>query len=243
MSCEILVVAAHPDDAELTCAGTILKATKAGKRVVIADCTKGELGTRGTPEIREREAAEAAQLMGVDTRVCLDMPDGAVSQTQENILNVVSVIRAFRPRIILTTPPLERHPDHEAVHRLVRAATFTAGLAKVKTQWQGADQEPFRPKRTLSFMQWFDLPGGPDVYVDVTEVYEQRTKAIMAFASQFHLPEAYQSDEPQTLLSRPEFFEELDARAIHFGSRIGVRYAEAFKAVEPLGLASITDLL
>ena len=243
MSCDIMVISAHPDDAELTCGGTVRKATKSGKSVVFVECTRGELGTRGTPEIREKEATEAARILGVTIRENLGMPDGAVAHTQENILKVVEAIRAHKPRIILTTPVLERHPDHEAVYRLVRAATFTAGLHKVSTQRDGVEQEPHRPKRTLMFMQWFDLPGGPDVYVDVTDVYEDRTNAILAFASQFHRPGTYDSDEPQTMLSRPEFLEELDARAIHFGSRIGVRYAEAFKAVEPLALDSLTDLL
>ena len=243
MSCDILVLSAHPDDAELTCGGTVRNATRAGKTVVFVECTRGELGTRGTPEIRAREAEKAAKILGVTVRENLGMPDSAVAQTQENILKVVSAIRAHKPLIILTTPVIERHPDHEAVHRLVRAATFMAGLSNVKTERDGVAQEPHRPKRTLSFMQWFDLPGGPDIYVDVTESYKDRTNAILAFESQFHRPGAEASSEPQTMLSRPEFLEELDARAIHFGSRIGLRYAEGFKAVEPLGVASITELI
>lgn len=243
MMCEVLVISAHPDDAELTCSGTVKRLTSDGHRVVFVDCTAGELGTRGTPELRAQEAAEAARILGVEERECLGMTDGAVAHTQENILKIVEVIRAYRPRIILTTPPIERHPDHEAVHRLVRSATFISGLHKVHTTRHGAPQEPHRAQRTLCFMQQFDLPGGPDVYVDVSDVYDSRIASIKAFASQFHRPDVYQVDEPQTFLSRPAFLEELEARSLYFGSRIGVRYAEAFKAVEPLGVRSISDLL
>ena len=130
MSCEILVLSAHPDDAELCCSGTVKKVTNDGKRVVFVDCTRGELGTRGTPELRAEEAAKAAEILGVDVRENLEMPDGSVMHTNENILKVVSAIRAHKPRLLLTTPPVERHPDHEAVHKLARAATFLAGLAQ-----------------------------------------------------------------------------------------------------------------
>ena len=239
-----MVISAHPDDAELTCAGTVRKATAAGKSVVFVDCTRGELGTRGTPELREKEATEAASILGVEIRENLGYAGWGRWHKHKRTFSTWS------PRSALIShgsfSPLRNWnviPDHEAVHRLVRAATFSAGLHKVNTERDGVEQEPHRPQRTLTFMQWFDLPGGPDVYVDITDVYDDRTKAILAFASQFHLPDTYDTDEPQTFLSRPEFLEELDARAIHFGSRIGVRYAEAFKAVEPLALDSISDLL
>ena len=243
MRCDVLVISAHPDDAELSCSGTVKELTNRGQSVVFVDCTAGELGTRGSAELRAQEAAEAARILGVAHRECLHMTDGAVAHTQENILKIVEVLRAYTPRIVLTTPPLERHPDHEAVHRLVRAATFLSGLQKVATRRHGVPQEPHRPDRMLCFMQQFDLPGGPDFYVDITSTYPDRLASIKAFASQFHMPETYQADEPETFLSRPAFFEELEARCLYFGSRIGVRYAEAFKSVEPLGLRSLADLL
>lgn len=243
MTCHTLVVSAHPDDAELSCSGTVKNLTNAGHAVVFVDCTAGELGTRGTPELRATEAAQAARILGVAHRECLHMTDGAIAHTQENILKVVEVLRAYRPQIMLTTPPIERHPDHEAVHRLVRAATFLSGLQKVETYRDGALQAPHRPMRTLCFMQQFDLPDGPDFYVDITDTYADRVASIKAFASQFYMPEAYTSEEPETFLSRPAFFEELEARCIYFGSRIGVRYAEAFKTIEPLGLRTLADLL
>jgi N-acetylglucosamine malate deacetylase 1 len=243
VSCEVLVLSAHPDDAELCCSGTVKKLTNAGKRVVFVDATRGELGTRGTPELRAQEAAEAAKILGVDVRENLEMPDGNVMHTQENILKVVGAIRAHRPRILVTTPPFERHPDHEAVHKLARAASFLAGLHKIETERDGKVQEPHRPARTLSFMQQFDLPRPPDLYVDITETYDDRVRSIKAFASQFHVPGEYAGSEPETLISRPAFLDELEARARHFGTRIGVKYAEAFFSIEPVGLKSLADLL
>lgn len=238
-----MVLIAHPDDAELTCGGTIKQLTNDGHRVVFVECTRGELGTRGTPELREQEATDAARILGVDTRDRLDMPDGAIEHTQENILKVVSAIRAHRPRLLLTPPPIERHPDHEAVYRLARAAMFIAGLHKVITTRDGAEQTPHRPKKMLCFMQQYDFPRQPDVYVDISATFSAKMDAIKAFKSQFHLPDAYTTNEPQTFLSRPEFLEEVEARAIYFGSRIGVRYAEAFMGVEPIGLASLSDIV
>lgn len=238
-----MVLIAHPDDAELTCGGTIKKLTDDGHRVVFVECTRGELGTRGTPELREQEAEAAARILGVETRECLHMTDGAIEHTQENILKVVSAIRAHRPRLLLTPPPIERHPDHEAVYRLARAAMFIAGLHKVSTSRDGVEQAPHRPKKMLCFMQQYDLPRPPDVYVDVSQTFDAKMEAIKAFRSQFHLPGQYNSDEPQTFLSRPEFFDEIEARAIYFGSRIGVRYAEAFMGVEPIGLATLSDIV
>lgn len=243
MSCEVLVLSAHPDDAELGAGGAIKNLTNDGHRVVMVDCTRGEMGTRGTPELRNQEADAAAKILGVSDREILSMPDCAVEHTQENIKLVAEVIRAYKPRILLTTAPVERHPDHAAVHKLARAAAFTAGLEKFVTERDGVQQEPHRPDRTLAFMQQLDFPRTPDLYVDITNTFDDKMEAIKAYGSQFHLPENYSSDEPQTFISRPEFFDELEARAIYFGSRIGVRYAEAFYSVESVGLDTLADLI
>lgn len=243
MNCEVLVLTAHPDDAELGAGGAIKKLTNAGHSVVLVDCTQGEMGTRGTPELRKSEAEAAARILGATHREILSMPDCAIEHSRENIKAVVEVIRAYKPRILLTTPPVERHPDHVAVHELARAASFTAGLKKYSTERDGAEQEPHRPDRTVCFMQQLDFPRPPDFYVDITDTFDAKMDAIKAFGSQFHLPESYASDEPQTFLTRPEFFEELEARALYHGSRIGVRYAEAFHAIEPVGLESLSDLV
>lgn len=240
---DVVVLSAHPDDAELACSGTVAKLTREGRSVVFVECTRGELGTRGTPELREQEAAAAARILGVSARDCLDMADGAIDHNQENILKIVTAIRHWKPTLLLIPPPWERHPDHEAVHRLARAAAFSAGLHKVETTRNGQRQEPHRPRRMLCFQQHYDFPKAPDVYVDITDTFDVRQESIRAFASQFHLPEKYDSNEPVTYISRPDFLLELDARARTHGAKIGVTYAEAFLAVEPIGLSSLSALL
>lgn len=243
MKADVLVVCAHPDDVELSCGGTVKKLTNEGRIVVFVECTRAELGTRGTPEIREAEAAKAAAILGVHAREQLGIPDGGVENTLENAHKLVAAIRAWKPTLMLIPSEVERHPDHEAVHALSRRAAFLAGLAKISTTRDGLEQEPHRPKRMLCYQQFYDFPGGPDLYVDVTETFADKMNAIRAFASQFHVPEAYASNEPETLLSNPEFLLNIEARERYYGSRIGVSYAEAFACVEPLGLASLSSLL
>lgn len=238
-----MVLSAHPDDAELACSGTIKNLTNEGKTVVFVECTRGELGTRGTPELREREAAEAATILGVHERECLEMPDGHIAHTDENIRRVIRSIRRWRPRLMLIPPPVERHPDHEAVHKLARPAAFLAGLTKIETTWEGIAQEPHRPHRMLCFQQQYDFPRDPDIYVDITATFEDKMRSIRAFSSQFYLPDLYTADEPMTFISRPGFLDEIEARARYYGSRIGTEYAEAFLAVEPLSVSSLSVLL
>lgn len=243
MSAFALVISAHPDDAELACGGTIRSLTNQGHEVVFIDCTRGELGTRGTPELRKQEAKRAADILGVRHRECLAMPDGAIEHTQENILAIVAAIRAWRPQMILIPPPVERHPDHVAVHKLCIAASFIAGLTKVITERDGVVQTPHRPKRTLCFQQQYDFPRHPDIYVDISSTFTAKMDSIRAYTSQFHAPEEYSTDEPQTFISRPAFLIELEARARYYGSRIGTEYAEGFLAIEPIAVTSLTDLM
>lgn len=243
MPADVMVLSAHPDDAELAVAGTVKGLTNSGKRVVLVECTRGELGTRGTPEMRAAEAQRAAEILGVTLRENLDMPDGAVAHTQQNILLVVAAIRRHQPRLMLIPPSFERHPDHEAVHRLARAAAFTAGLANVHVEHNGKALAPHRPKAMFCFQQQYDLPQAPSFYVDITNTWSDKLASIRAYASQFHVPEVYQSNEPQTFISRPGFVEELEARARYYGSRIGTTYAEAYLSVEPIGFASMDVLL
>lgn len=240
---DVLVLSAHPDDAELCAGGTIKKLTNEGKHVVLVDCTSGELGTRGTPEIRRAEANNAAIALGVTERVFLTMPDGNIQDTAENRMEVIRMYRAYRPTLVLTSPSFERHPDHEAVHKLARAAAFLSGLRHIVTQHDGRQQEPHRPNRILCYEHRYKLPGGPDFYVDVTDSWDGKLAAIKAYGSQFHLPEAYSSDEPETFLSRPVFLTEMESQARYYGSLIGTTYAEAFTSVEPLSLSSLSALL
>lgn len=242
MSVELMVLAAHPDDAELACSGTVKKTTNEGLDVAFVDCTRGELGTRGTPEIRKQEAIKAAEILGVRFRECLDMPDGFIAHTNENILKVVGAIRMWKPRILLVPPPVERHPDHEAVHKLGRAAAFLSGLARVETSRDGVPQTTHRPDRILCYQQQYDFPRLPDLYVDISDTFEYKMRSIQAYSSQFYLPDQYQEDEPDTFLTRPEFLDEIEARAVYHGSRIGVRYAEAFLSIEPVAVSSLRSL-
>jgi bacillithiol biosynthesis deacetylase BshB1 len=243
MSKTVLVVCAHPDDVELSCAGTIKILTEEGHRVVFVECTRAELSTRGTPALRAQEAESAAQILGVHHRECLGLPDGAIDNVLDHVMPLVGSIRHWRPSLMLIPPPVERHPDHEAVHAISRRAAFLAGLARIETTRDGQPQDPWRPTRMLCYQQQYDFPRHADVYVDITATYEAKMASIRAFASQFHVPGAYAAEEPETFISRPGFIEEIEARARYFGGRIGTTYAEGFLAVEPLAVRSLADLL
>lgn len=243
MSSNVLVLSAHPDDAELACGGTIKQLTSEGRTVVLVDCTRGELGTRGTPERRRDEATAAAAILGVDTRLCLNMPDGNVTTSQENVLALISVIRTVRPHLMLIPPAVDRHPDHEAVHAIGRKAAFLAGLRNIITTDGGVEQESHRPHRILCYQQHYELNNNSVVYSDVSNTFRAKMDSIRAYASQFHVPEAYTSDEPETLLTRADFLLEVEARARYFGSLIGVTHAEIFASVAPLGVSSLSMLL
>jgi bacillithiol biosynthesis deacetylase BshB1 len=243
MSRTVMVVCAHPDDVELACAGTIKNLTNEGYRVVFIECTRAELSTRGTPQLRAIEADRAGQILGVHDRECLGLPDGAIENNLEHVMPLVGAIRHWRPSLMLIPPHVERHPDHEAVHAISRRAAFLAGLARIETSREGQPQAPCRPERMLCYQQQYDFPRLPDIYVDVTAVFDEKMESIRAFASQFHVPDTYSSDEPETFISRPGFLEEIEARARYYGGRIGTTYAEGFLAVEPLAVASLSVLL
>lgn len=225
---DVLAICAHPDDAELCCGGTLAKLTREGKKVVIADCTRGEMGTRGTPEIRAEEARRASEILGITERVNLNMRDGYISDIPENLIDMIELIRHYRPKVIITHPPFERHPDHEAVHKLVRNALFKSGLAKIHTERDGVAQATFRTRRIFCFMQSYQFHRKPDFYVDVSDVHDIKIEAIEAFSSQVFVPGFDGTNEMPTRLASPEFREELVARARYFGGVIGAKYAEAF---------------
>lgn len=239
MQADVVVIAAHPDDAELCCGGTIIKLAKEGRSVVVADCTRGELGTRGTPEIRKEEAKKAGEIMQIAGRVNLGMKDGSIELNEENILKLIQVFRAYKPALVLMPGHTDRHIDHEDVHKLVRKAVFQSGLPKVATQWEGEPQEVWRPSRMICYMQAYEIP--IDFYVDITDEFAAKLDAMRAYATQFHVPDST-VDAPETFISRPEFMEFVEARARYFGEKIGVKYAEAFATIEPLGLSSLSVL-
>jgi bacillithiol biosynthesis deacetylase BshB1 len=239
---DMLVIAAHPDDAELSCGGVVAQMTAEGKRVAIVECTQGEMGSRGTPDIRRVEAAEAARILNLTERWNMHIPDGAIDASPENVAKVVAALRYFRPNILLFPPEFERHHDHENAHRLVRTAYFQSGLSKLQIEVFGQSLATYRPKRLFTYMQTYEFE--PDFYVDVSAHFETKLQSYYAHASQVFVPGAVQNqNEPQTLISSPEFLEYLKARARHFGGKIGVEYAEGFTSVEPLGFRSMSAML
>ena len=240
---DVLVIAAHPDDAELGAGGTIAKLTKSGKSVSIVDLTRGESGTRGTAEIRVKESMNAAKILNIKHRFNLEMPDGKLTDDEESITKVISMIRLFRPKAVLINPSYDRHPDHETAHKIVRKAMFKSGLRKFETKFNGEAQQVHRIRKMFAFMQSYQLPQKQRFYVDVSDTFETKMDSIKAYVSQVFVEGKSKSNEPTTRLSRPEFIEELTARAIYFGTLVGVRYAEPFCSVEPLIVNTISDLI
>ncbi|MES2266233.1 MAG: bacillithiol biosynthesis deacetylase BshB1 [Bacteroidota bacterium] len=240
MKLDILVLPVHPDDAELGCAGTILKHIKLGHKVGIVDLTRGELGTRGTAEIRDKEAAKAAEILGLTIRENLALPDGFFSNTQEYQLKVIAAIRKFQPEIVITNAYHDRHPDHGRANELVEASAFLSGLRRVETFDADCNaQEPWRPTQVLHFIQ--DRYIKPDVIVDVTEFWDKKIKSIYAYASQFHNPD-YNEDEPQTYISSPDFIEQINGRGREYGKSINAKYGEGFTSRKILGVDNLMEL-
>jgi bacillithiol biosynthesis deacetylase BshB1 len=235
---DVLAIGAHPDDIELTCAGTLVGLSRHGRNVGIVDLTAGELGTRGSRETRLDEARKAATIMGVARRDNLGLTDGNITINEENILKVITSIRTYRPEILLFPYSVDRHPDHEHAHQLCKEAWFYSGLDKIKTLVDGQAQEPHRPRKFYHFMQWYEFT--PSFIVDVTDAFDTRMEAIRSFRSQFHDPE---STERETVLSDPKFLETLLTRARYYGDRIGTRYGEPFFSPQIPGIRDLCDIL
>ncbi|OUJ75153.1 bacillithiol biosynthesis deacetylase BshB1 [Hymenobacter crusticola] len=236
MKLDLLMIAAHPDDAELGCAGTLLRHAAAGRRIGVVDLTRGELGTRGSAALRDQEAQEAARLLGLHVRENLGMRDGFFANDEAHQLRVVEVIRRFQPEIILTNPNVDRHPDHGRAADLVHDAAFLAGLVKVQTEWDGAPQAPWRPRLLLQAIHHSYVR--PDVVMDITSFWDQKLAALTAFKSQFYHPD-YTSNEANTHISTPNFLRILEARAQELGCYIGATYGEGFTCRRPFGLADL----
>jgi bacillithiol biosynthesis deacetylase BshB1 len=239
MKLDILALASHPDDAELGCGGTLIRHIKAGLKVGVVDLTRGELGTRGTPEQRDQEAAASAKVMGLAVRSNLGLPDGFFQNIREHQLKVVAAIRAYRPEIVLANAVYDRHPDHGKGADIAYTSCFLAGLAKVATtDANGKAQEPWRPRALYHYIQSQFLE--PDFVVDISDQWEQKMTAIRAYKSQFYDPS---SQEPVTYISTPDFLRMLESRAIEMGHAIGVKYGEGFCTRRWVGVKSLTDLI
>lgn len=238
MKLDILAIAAHPDDVELSCAGTLMVHAAQGMKVGVADLTRGELGTRGTPEIRAAEAQDAAAVMGLQLRDNLGLADGFFQNTKEDQLAVVTAIRKYRPDIVLANAIDDRHPDHGRAARLIADSCFLAGLRKVETFDNGQPQEAWRPKQVYHFIQ--DRYYKPDLVVDITPVMERKLEAIRAFKTQFLAP---QGDSLQTYISSPGFFDSIIHRCRMLGKMVGVEYAEGYTSAKAIGIRSFADLI
>lgn len=237
MKLDILVLAAHPDDAELGCGGTILKHVAAGYKVGVVDLTRGELGTRGTTETRAKEAADSAKILGLSVRENLGLPDGFFLNEREHRLEVVKAIRKFQPDIVLGNAVYDRHPDHGRASELIFEACFLSGLAKVATSVDGKDQTPWKPKVLYHYIQSQFIV--PDFVVDVTDYWGKKMDAIRAFRTQFHDPN---NKEPDTYISSPAFLTLVESRASELGHAIGAKYGEGFTVRRFIGVNSLFDL-
>lgn len=234
---DILAFGAHPDDIELGCGGTLISHVKQGKKIGLVDLTLGELGTRGTPEIRLNEAAEAAKIIGAEIRENLRMPDGFFMNDEENRKKIIQIIRKYKPEIVLCNAPTDRHPDHGMGGKLVKEAAFLAGLRRIETKDDGMLQEAWRPKAVYHYIQYYDLK--PTFLVDISGVMDEKIASYKAHKSQFFDPN---STEPATLISAPEFLENIKGRARYFGQYIHAEYAEGFILDNYLGVDNLFDL-
>lgn len=235
MKLDLLAFGVHPDDIELSCAGTLLVEKKRGKKVGIADLTKGELGTRGTAETREEEAADSAKILGIDARVNLEMPDAFFKNDEENQRKIITVLRKYRPEIILCNATEDRHPDHGRSAKLISDSCFLSGLRKIETFDGNVKQAIWKPKYVFNYIQ--DTYITPSFVVDISEVIEKKLDAIRAFKTQFFTGSG-NDDEPQTYISTPEFLESVINRSKMFGKMIGVKHAEGFVSKKIIGINS-----
>jgi bacillithiol biosynthesis deacetylase BshB1 len=238
MNLDIMAIGAHPDDVELGCAATIAKEISLGKKVGILDLTRGELGTRGSAEIRDNEAATAAKILGVSIRENLAFADGFFVNDKEHQLEVIKMIRKYRPVIVLCNAIDDRHIDHAKGSNLVSNACFLSGLRKVETKLDGIDQKEWRPKHVYHYIQWKNLQ--PDFVVDVSGFIDKKMEAVQAYSSQFYDPK---SKEPVSPISSKNFLNSIRYRAQDLGRLIGVDAAEGFTTERYAAVNRLGDLI
>jgi bacillithiol biosynthesis deacetylase BshB1 len=238
MKLNILAFGAHPDDVELGCAGTILKEIALGKTVGIIDLTRGELGTRGSAEIRDQEANAAAVILGVSVRENLKMRDGFFVNDEKHQLKIIEKIRKYRPDVVLCNAIDDRHIDHAKGSKLVSDACFLSGLSKVETFLDGQQQEAWRPKQVYHYIQWKNLE--PDFVVDISGFIDEKKASILAYRSQFYDPN---SKEPESPITSKNFLDSVMYRAQDLGRLVGADFAEGFTVERCLAVSSLGDLL
>jgi bacillithiol biosynthesis deacetylase BshB1 len=238
MKLDILAFAAHPDDIELAAGGTVMAHIALGKKVGIVDLTRGELGTRGSAEMRDKEAAASSVILGVHARENLRMQDGFFQNDETHQLKVIEMIRKYQPEIIIANSEFDRHIDHGRGASLVHDASFLSGLRKIETTHNGVLQTAWRPKAIYHYIQ--DYHTKPDIIFDITPFWERKMESIKAFSSQFYDPT---SNEPESPISSKDFLDFIESRAREFGRVISVKYAEAFTVKRTIGSRDLTQLL
>lgn len=238
MKLDILAFGAHPDDVELGCGATIAKEITLGKKVGIVDLTRGELGTRGSANLRDIEAKNAAEILGVSIRENLSFADGFFMNDKKHQLEVIKMIRKYKPEIVLCNAIDDRHIDHPKGSKLVSDACFLSGLLKIETKVEGKLQEKWRPKLIYHYIQWKNIE--PDFVVDVTGFIDKKQKAVMAYTSQFFDPE---SSEPETPITSKNFIDSIHYRARDYGRLINVDFAEGFTSERYLAVKNLDGLI
>ncbi len=238
MKLDILAFGAHPDDVELGCAATIAKEISQGKRVGIVDLTRGELGTRGSAELRDEEAAIAGEILGVSIRENLGFADGFFKNDKEHQLEIIKMIRKYQPEIVLCNAIDDRHIDHPKGSQLVSDACFLSGLLKIVTKLDGVQQEKWRPKQVYHYIQWKNIE--PDFVVDVTGFMDKKISSVMAYSSQFFDPK---SNEPETPITSKNFTDSIEYRAKDLGRLIGVDFAEGFTSERYVAVENLSKLI
>ncbi|PWJ42163.1 bacillithiol biosynthesis deacetylase BshB1 [Sediminitomix flava] len=241
MKLDILALVAHPDDVELSCSGTLINHIKQGYKVGIIDFTQGEMGTRGTPELRLKEAQAAGEIMGLSARENLGFRDVFFKNDEAHQLEVVKMLRKYKPDIVFTNAEYDRHPDHGKAAQLVVDACFISGLKKVVTELDGKEQEAWRPKNIFHMIQSEHIK--PDFVVDVTESWEQKVQSIEAFSSQFHTNAEESAKGDQTFISTPDFKHFIEGRAREMGKIANCTFAEGFTKSSQIKVKDVFDLI
>lgn len=237
MKLDILAFGAHPDDVELGCAGTLAKEISLGKKVGIIDLTRGELGTRGSAEIRDEEASKAAEILGISVRENLEFRDGFFTNDEKHQLEIIKMIRKYQPEIVLCNAIHDRHIDHGKGSKLVSDACFLSGLRKVETQLNGETQEAWRPKIVYHYIQWYNIE--PDFVVDISDFMDKKIESVLAYSSQFY---DKNSKEPVTPITSKNFLDSITYRAQDLGRVVGVDFAEGFTTERYVAVNSLENL-
>ena len=236
---DFLAFGAHPDDVELGCGATIAKLVSQGKKVGIVDLTRGELGTRGSAEIRTKETKEASKILGITIRENMDFKDGFFRNDEEHQLKIIQVIRKYQPDFVFCNAPDDRHIDHPKGSQLIVEASFLSGLTKINTDdSSGNAQKQWRPKNIYHYIQWKNLD--PDFIFDVSGFHNTKMDAVKCYSSQFYDPK---SKEPETPISTKNFLNFVQSRANDFGRIIGVEHGEGFISNRKLGFSSFDELI